>query len=237
MSDMIVDAKELHDFMRNEPIRLCSKTYCVLEWYPGREDFPFKNTIRNIEEHDSDNYFKDLESAVKFFNGVQIKKDVTGHGYTYIKIPNMNKATADELPEQEIISKPKQIPYISIHLNEWFNTQMKKMDEFGGPGSAIDAIGNYVDNKILMLVCLENIKKQDIMECINRGILFGQETCNTKIFYFYYDSISYYFLAKNNTELKKMVTDALTKYKEACDQIGDDHVLAINKKGNKHGNK
>lgn len=108
-------------------------------------------------------------------------------------------------------------------IDNWLEQKLTELEEWGGPGSAVDALANYIDDNHFMSLCTEGLKAIDIFEQVNGGVQFGQdaEKMDCKIFYTYFGGINYWFLAKNTTEFKKLITKAVNEYKEACEPIGD----------------
>lgn len=106
-------------------------------------------------------------------------------------------------------------------INEWIENHLQALDEWGGHGSAVDAMANLIDDNHFMSLHTEGLKAIDVYECVNGGVQFGQnaEAMNCKIFYIYYNSINLYFLAKNITDLKHMVLKAIHDWKEGCDPL------------------
>jgi hypothetical protein len=107
------------------------------------------------------------------------------------------------------------------NLDKWFSDKMDALDELAGPGSSIDALSNFMPEEAFMAICTEGLKAIDIIDSVNGGILFGQdaERMEAKIFYFYHAGINYYFLAKNKTELKKIIANSLAEYEKGCEPL------------------
>lgn len=105
-------------------------------------------------------------------------------------------------------------------LSDWFEKQLNELDEWGGHGSAIDAIGNCVDDKHMFSFCYEGLTKEiDTIDYINAAVDFGMDVKDNKIFYFYYNSVNFYFLARNKTEFKHMILAAIKQWKDDCKPI------------------
>lgn len=107
-----------------------------------------------------------------------------------------------------------------IKLEAWIDTQLRELDEWAGHGSSMDALHNSLGDRLMCLMT-EDMKPIDTYDYVNGGISFGQdaERLDCKIFSVYYLNINFYFLAKNKTELKKMIQKAMTDWRKECEPI------------------
>jgi len=105
-------------------------------------------------------------------------------------------------------------------LSDWFEKQLNELDEWGGEGSSIDAIGNCVSDDHMFSYCYEGLGKEiDTNDYINAAIDFGMDVKDNKIFHFYFRSVNFYFLARNKTEFKHMILAAIKEWKDGCEPI------------------
>lgn len=101
-------------------------------------------------------------------------------------------------------------------LTDWFDKQLGKLNNMHGADSGIDAILDYVGDKHLFSFCPEGLKPIDIINNINIAVDFGMDVKDNKIFYFYFNNINFYFLARNKTEFKHMILTAIRQWKDNC---------------------
>jgi hypothetical protein len=107
-------------------------------------------------------------------------------------------------------------------IDTWLEKQLRKLDEWGGGGSAIDALANYIDDKLFLSFHSESTRKaQDVFEYINGALEFGitAERENLNIYYTYYDDVNIYILSGTKTDFKHVVLKAIKDYQRDCKPI------------------
>jgi hypothetical protein len=109
-------------------------------------------------------------------------------------------------------------------LDDWFADQITKIVEFGGEGSQTEVFDFYNCNTDYWGLNIDNIvgfRGIDLVDSIESAMNFGNQlkTKNFKIFKFIDGTFIFYFLAKNKTELKKLINSAITIWMEECEPL------------------